>query len=45
MPPHAEGTWAMTKGFGFNMSYTVNFERATADYDMARGAEALKLFT
>lgn len=41
---HAEGTWAMTKGFGFNMSYTVNFERATADYDMARGAEALKLF-
>lgn len=41
---HAEGTWAMTKGFGFSMSYTVNFERATADYDMARGPEALKLF-
>ena len=40
---HAEGSWAMTRGFGFNMSYTVNFERATADYDVARGKEALKL--
>jgi predicted dehydrogenase len=25
------------------MAYTVNFERATADYDLARGAEALKI--
>lgn len=42
---HAEGSWAMTAGFGFNMSYTVNFERATADYDIARGPEnALKLY-
>ena len=41
---HAEGSWAMTAGFGFNMAYTVNFERATADYDLARGAEALKIF-
>jgi predicted dehydrogenase len=41
---HAEGAWAMTPGFGFNMAYTVNFERATADYDLARGAEALRLF-
>jgi predicted dehydrogenase len=40
----AEGSWAMSDGFGFNMAYTVNFERATADYDLARGAEALKLF-
>jgi len=40
---HAEGGWAMTPGFGFNMSYTVNFERATADYDIARGKEALRL--
>ncbi len=40
---HAEGSWAMCPGFGFNMSYTVNFERATADYDIARGAEALRL--
>src|SRR5436190_4516628 len=29
---YAEGAWAMSAGFGFNMSYTVNFERATADY-------------
>lgn len=40
---HAEGSWAMAPGFGFNMSFTVNFERATADYDVSRGAEALKL--
>ncbi len=40
---HAEGSWAMSKGFGFNMSYTVNFENATADYDISRGSEALKL--
>ena len=41
---YAEGGWAMSPGFGFNMSYTVNFENATADYDVARGEEALKLF-
>ncbi|MSR42934.1 MAG: Gfo/Idh/MocA family oxidoreductase [Pedosphaera sp.] len=41
---HAEGSWAMARGFGFNMAYTVNFERATADYDLARGKESLKLF-
>jgi len=41
---HAEGSWAMSRGFGFNMSYTVNFERATVDYDMARTNEALKIF-
>jgi predicted dehydrogenase len=40
---HAEGSWAMTAGFGFNMSFTVNFERATADYDIARGKEALRV--
>jgi predicted dehydrogenase len=34
----------MTEGFGFNMAYTVNFERATADYDIARGTDALKLY-
>ncbi len=39
----AEGSWLMTPGWGFNMSYTVNFERATADFDSARGADALKL--
>ncbi len=41
---NAEGGWHMTPGFGFNMAYTVNFERATLDYDMSRGEEALKLF-
>lgn len=40
----AEGGWAMSEGFGFNMEYTVVFERGTVDYDLARGAEALKLF-
>ena len=40
---HAEGAWCFTPGFGFNMSYTVNFERATVDYDLARGADALKV--
>lgn len=40
----AEGTWVMTEGFGFNMAYTAVFERATLDYDLARGADALKLF-
>ncbi len=40
----AEGSWAMAKGFGFNMAYTVNFENATLDYDLARGDKALKLF-
>lgn len=42
---HAEGSWAMTPGFGFNMSYTANFERATIDYDVARSSdEILKVF-
>ena len=40
----AEGSWMMSDGFGFNMAYTVIFERATADYDLSRGADALKVF-
>ena len=40
----AEGGWAMTPGFGFNMSYTVTFENATADFDIARGEDALTLY-
>jgi predicted dehydrogenase len=40
----AEGSWAMTEGFGFQMSYTAIFEHATADFDIVRGADALKLF-
>jgi len=39
----AEGSWAMTEGFGFNMAYTVNFERATLDFDSSRGTDALRL--
>ena len=42
---HAEGGWTMAKGFGFRMAYTVNFEKATADYDVGRGSESLKLST
>jgi predicted dehydrogenase len=40
----AEASWLMTAGHGFSMAYTVNFERATADYDSARGNDALRLF-
>lgn len=40
----AEGSWLMSEGFGFSMGYTVNFERATADFESGRGAEALKVF-
>jgi predicted dehydrogenase len=38
---HAEGSWLLTQGF--NMGYTVMFERATLDFDLARGADALRL--
>jgi predicted dehydrogenase len=41
---YAEGTWMMTEGFPFNMTYTFTFERATADFDLHRGAEALRVF-
>ena len=34
----------MTDGFPFNMTYTITFERATADFDLQRGPDALKLF-
>jgi predicted dehydrogenase len=38
---YAEGSWLMTSGF--SMAYTVNFERATVDFDSARGVDALHL--
>ncbi len=38
----AEGGWAMADGFGFCMQYSVNFERATVEYDMA-GSPTLKV--
>jgi predicted dehydrogenase len=35
----------MGPGYPFNMSYTVNFEKATMDYDVARGPESvLRIF-
>jgi len=39
----AEGTWTMQEGYGFNMSYTANFEKATACY-LLDSEETLKLF-
>ncbi len=39
----AEGGWALDAGFGFRMSYTAVFERATADFDSSR-AEPFALF-
>jgi len=37
----AEGSWLLTQGF--NMAYTLHCERATLDFDLARGAEAMQL--
>jgi predicted dehydrogenase len=37
----AEGGWLMAGGF--NMAYTIHCERATIDYDLGRGAEALRV--
>jgi predicted dehydrogenase len=36
---YAEGGWLMAKGF--NMAYTLQCERATLDFNLARGAEAM----
>ncbi len=38
---HAEGSWLMTQGF--NMAYTIMCERATLDFDLARGADAMQI--
>jgi predicted dehydrogenase len=38
---YAEGSWLLAAGF--NMSFTVMCERATIDFDSARGAEALRV--
>ncbi len=32
----AEGGWSMAEGFGFNMQYCVNFEQATAVFDLSQ---------
>jgi len=38
---YAEGSWLLASGF--SMSYTMMFERATVDFDSARGADALRV--
>jgi len=38
----AEGSWMMTEGYGFEMQFTVNFERGTAIYDLS-AEDPLKL--
>lgn len=38
---HAEGSWLLAKGF--NMAYTLLCERATLDFDLSRGADALRV--
>jgi predicted dehydrogenase len=44
VPVSAEGSWILTEGFAFNMTFTVILEQATADYDLTRGPDALRLF-
>lgn len=36
---HAEGSWLLKSGF--NMAFTLHCERATLDYDLSRGTDAL----
>ena len=38
---HAEGSWLLAEGF--NMAFTLHCERATIDFDLARGAGALQI--
>ncbi len=40
-PIIAEGSWKQQPAFGYRMRYTVNFERATADFDLGREPELL----
>ena len=39
----SEGSWTMQEGYGFNMSYTANFENGTLSY-LLEHDETLKLF-
>jgi predicted dehydrogenase len=38
---YAEGSWLLSKGF--DMSFTIHCERATLDFDLARGADAMQI--
>ena len=40
----AEGSWAMQAPYEFRMQFTVNFDKATAVYDLLRGDEPLLLY-
>ncbi len=40
----AEGGWVMAHGFPFTMQYTINFENATATFDLARGDQSVHLY-
>ena len=40
----AEGTWAMQAPYEFRMQFTVNFDRATAVYDLLNSASPLVLY-
>ena len=39
---YAEGSWLLTQGF--QMAFTLHCERATLDFDLARGADAMQVF-
>lgn len=43
-PVSAEGSWIMGEGHGFNMAFTVVLEKATVDYDIGRGSDALRVY-
>lgn len=38
---YAEGSWLLAKGF--SMAYTLHCEKATLDFDLARGADAMQV--
>ncbi len=38
---HAEGNWLLKKGF--EMAYTIYFEKATLDFDLSRGTDAMRV--
>ena len=40
----AEGGWCLSEPFGFKMQYTVNFERATAEYEFPGREESLVVY-
>ena len=40
----AEGGWVMGAGHGFEMAFTVIFEKATVDFNSKHGTEGLRLF-